>query len=428
MAEAGGATKNPVATHHPVVLAVALNKETEADLRAKLGEQLATLYVHTRDELSERTALLHFLNPLFSNEAHVLLTYGGEWSDFDVEAHLPARLKRKWIHGASTLSAHELYKQCSYCYLTCGLERVTRVPGRDAQRPAISVFTTAFHSFDKILRVKRSLEKQTVLDWEWVIMDDSKDDTNFQWLRDNVSAHDHRVRLYRRDFHCGNIGNVKNETVLLCRAPFVVEVDHDDELLPWTLEEIVAGFTKFPDVGFVYMNFAECYEDRRPFEYGPSWGMGYGGYRDEWHDGVHYRVALSCDINDVSMSNIVGVPNHPRAWRKDVLLELGNYSEFLPVSDDYELLLLTARYTKMLKIDRLGYIQFKNAAGNNFSIIRNREITKLQSELARMYYNVLGMDAFFEAQGVTETKERRNAKINLTVPSAVLHQATTSLC
>jgi glycosyltransferase involved in cell wall biosynthesis len=417
---AAGEAKNPVATYHPMVLAIAFDDAAKAELEERVSKELLTVRVETRARVG--SDVLAFLNPLFSSEWHVLLTYGGSWMDYDLDSLLPRRLARKWIHVSreENLSGSELFRRMLSCYLTCNRERHTAV-GRAPQRPAISIFTTAFHSYDKILRVKRSLERQTLLDWEWVIMDDSKDDASFQWLREHVSAGEHRVRLYRRDFHCGSIGAVKNETVLLCRAPYVLEVDHDDELLPWTLEEIVAGFTKFPEVGFVYMNFAECYEDRRPFDYGPSWAFGYGGYRDEVHDGVLYKVALSCDINDVTMSNIVGVPNHPRAWRKSVLLELGNYSEYLSVADDYEILVLTARFTKMLKIDRLGYIQFKNAAGNNFSILRNKEITKLQGELSRLYYQQLDMPAFFASKGVTESKERKNACINLTVASAIDH-------
>jgi hypothetical protein len=88
-------------------------------------------------------------------------------------------------------------------------------------------------------------------------------------------------------------------------------------------------------------------------------------------------VAVSPNINNNTMSHIVAVPNHPRIWRKSSLLEMGNYSEFLPVSDDYELILRTSVTTKMVKIPKLGYIQYMNNNNNNFSLIRNSEINRL---------------------------------------------------
>jgi hypothetical protein len=58
-------------------------------------------------------------------------------------------------------------------------------------------------------------------------------------------------------------------------------------------------------------------------------------------------------------------------------MEMGNYSEFLPIADDYQVLLRTAVHTKMAKIHKIGYIQYMNDNNNNFSLIRNSEINRL---------------------------------------------------
>jgi hypothetical protein len=115
----------------------------------------------------------------------------------------------------------------------------------------------------------------------------------------------------------------------------------------------------------------------------------------------------------------VGVPNHPRVWRKSVLMEMGNYSEYLPIADDYELLVLTCLKTKMLKINKLGYIQFKNDGNSNFSLIRNREITKLQHHISHNYYQRFNIREFFREQGVTEHIKRENKCINITVDTCL---------
>jgi hypothetical protein len=71
------------------------------------------------------------------------------------------------------------------------------------------------------------------------------------------------------------------------------------------------------------------------------------------------------------------MPNHPRIWRREKLLEFGSYSEFLPICDDQEILLRTILKGNILKIPKLAYIQYMNDNGSNFSLIRNKEINRI---------------------------------------------------
>jgi len=83
------------------------------------------------------------------------------------------------------------------------------------------------------------------------------------------------------------------------------------------------------------------------------------------------------NINNITLSHLVCCPNHPRIWRKTALIDAGNYCEFLPICDDYEILLRTAITTKIAKIHKFGYIQYMNDNNNNFSLIRNGEINRI---------------------------------------------------
>ena len=76
---------------------------------------------------------------------------------------------------------------------------------------------------------------------------------HFEFLREKCK-NDLRIRLYCRAENSGNIGNVKNEAVSLCRGKYVLELDHDDEILPDCLFDAVEEF-KDNEVGFVYMDF-----------------------------------------------------------------------------------------------------------------------------------------------------------------------------
>lgn len=395
--------------NYPNVLVVVETKQAEVVWNTIVAESTDSAnngyfsfrpFVYLKENLND-----DILNQMYSHEFGVLLSVStsseekGEVVFSEINAYLPPRLCKKWMHvGENELA------QWSFQELSNRIHSVFLTFVRQRLRPAISVFSTAFHSFHKIQRVFRTMQQQTLRDWEWIIVDDSKDDENFEFLRKEISMKDHRITVLRRDFHSGCIGLVKNQAASLCHAPYVVEVDHDDELLPDCLEEITLAFQKFPDVGFVYMTFAECHErDRRPHQYPSPWALGYGYYRSETHEGVEYKVGSTPNINDLTVSNIVGMPNHPRAWRKSTLMEvIENYSEYLPVADDYEVLYRTFLLTPMLHIDKFAYIQFRNDGGNNFTFIRNREITKFQSRVSIMYNDVYQANERFSLIGVNQ--------------------------
>jgi glycosyltransferase involved in cell wall biosynthesis len=262
----------------------------------------------------------------------------------------------------------------------CSLER-------SIFRPIFSIFTTTFNSFDKILRAYNSLKLQTLRNWEWVIIDDSPDDTNFIYLR-NKLTNDNRIRLYRRFENNGYIGNVKNEAISLCRGQYLLELDHDDEILPFVLQESTDLFQTDNDIGFIYMDFINIYENGKNFWYGNHLCKGYGAYYCQKYNNKWVYVYITPNINNITLSHLVCCPNHPRIWRKDTLLSIGNYSEYLPICDDYEILLRTALNTKIAKIHKMGYIQYMNNENNNFSLIRNAEINRIgPNYISPIYYS-----------------------------------------
>jgi hypothetical protein len=224
------------------------------------------------------------------------------------------------------------------------------------------------------------MKKQTLKDWEWVIIDDSPNEDNdkhFTFLRD-LFKNDAKIRLYRKAFHSGNIGNVKNEAVSLCRGKYLLELDHDDEIVENLFENATRAFTEDDEIGFVYTDFINIYENGSNFHYGDFFGKGYAGYYRQKYNGKWVYVCITPNINNVTMSHLVGMPNHPRIWKRSVLMNiLGNYNEYLYICDDLELLLKTSIMTKIVKIAQLGYIQYMNDGGNNFSYIRNTEINRL---------------------------------------------------
>jgi len=319
------------------------------------------------------------LNRLFDPSYQVLVTWGGDEAEYldEVNSVIAPRMRRRWIHFQSpqNLSVAEFSRAVTYCFVDQSVQR-----DRGSTRPTFSVFTTTFNTYDKISRPYSSLSAQTLLDWEWVVVDDSPDDRHFQFLRSRLAG-DARVRLYRRAANSGNIGNVKNEAAALCRGAYLLELDHDDEITPELLDQARRCFEEDPEVGFLYADFVNLYEENRDnFRYilSPGFGLGYAGYYSQrWADGRWRYVHVTPRPNPTTLSHLVALPNHPRMWRASAFRAAGNYCEFLPVNDDQELLMRTAQVTRFGKLCLAGYVQYMNRGGNNFSLIRNAEINRI---------------------------------------------------
>tara|TARA_R110002073_G_scaffold196129_1_gene355190 strand:+ start:224 stop:2314 length:2091 start_codon:yes stop_codon:yes gene_type:complete len=329
------------------------------------------------------TSDIEELNKLFNPNYHLLVTYGDSYDEYHNEiAHrLPQRFSGRWFHKTDITDIHEFNHNVNYCYITNVIER------REKTRPIFSIFTTCFKSYDYIDTAYESIKKQSLIDWEWVIMDDTPEDEHFTFLKGKLSA-DNRVRLYKRDRNSGNIGNVKNEAISLCRGKYILEMDHDDEILCDCLRDAHDIFQTDEQIGFVYGDTINLRRDGSNFKLNDFICKGYGGYYMEKIKNKWAYVYNTPNINNITLSHLVCLPNHPRIWKRSVLMELESYSEFLPICDDYEILLRTccSKY-RVAKNNKAQYIQYMNDGGNNFSNIRNSEINRLGPQyISPMFY------------------------------------------
>jgi hypothetical protein len=312
------------------------------------------------------------LNKLFNCDYHILITYGDNEGEYieNTNSVIADRMRNRWIHLKEIQSIERFNYMVNYCFVyNCSYDR-------ENIRPVFSIFTSSFNSYEKIVRAYNSLKLQTFNDWEWIIIDDSIDDEHFQFLRKNMS-NDCRIRLYRRCENSGSIGNVKNEAVSLCRGKYVLELDHDDEITPDVLKDATNIFESDSNVGFIYMDFINIYENGDNYSYGDFICKGYGSYYCQKYEGKWRYVYNTPNINNITLSHLVCCPNHPRIWRSELLKKIGNYCELLHICDDYEILLRTSVNTKIVKIPKLGYVQYLNNSNNNFSLIRNAEINRI---------------------------------------------------
>lgn len=326
---------------------------------------------------------IKYLNKLYNPNYHLLVTYGDSYDEYNyIMKNIPSRFSNRWFHKTDINNIDEFNNNVNYCYITNVIEN------RENTRPIFSIFTTCFKSYDYINTAYESIKNQSLIDWEWVIMDDTPEDKHFLFLKEKL-AEDNRVRLYKRDKNSGNIGNVKNEAISLCRGKYILEMDHDDEILKNCLLDSYNIFESDPEIGFVYGDTIGLYRNGLNQHFGDFICKGYGGYYCQKINDKWINVYMTPNINNITLSHLVCLPNHPRIWKRSVLMELDSYSEFLPICDDYEILLKTccSKY-KVVKNNKAQYIQYTNVGGNNFSNIRNSEINRIgPNYISPMFYN-----------------------------------------
>jgi glycosyltransferase involved in cell wall biosynthesis len=360
------------------------------------------------------------LNIMFNCSYQVLVTYnpgptgptgptGSNSKDMfsEVNSVIGDSMRLQWLHVSNkNIDIDNFNSMVNYCYMS------TVTMPHESVRPIFSIFTTCYKSYDKIKRAYDSIKLQKLKHWEWVILDDTPEPEHFTFLT-NMFKNDHRIRLYKRSGNSGNIGHVKNEAVSLCRGKYVIELDHDDEILPDVLQDATNVFNSDDEIGFIYMDYINLYENKENFKYGDFYSLGYAGYYRQKYNNRWVFVACHGNINNITLSHIVSIPNHPRIWRRKTLLEIGNYSEYLPISDDYELFIRTAVKTKIAKISKLGYIQYMNDGGNNFSYIRNGEINRLRYHLTDHCYKKYNVQEVMKQLNAHEDEKYMNEHVQI---------------
>jgi glycosyltransferase involved in cell wall biosynthesis len=110
--------------------------------------------------------------------------------------------------------------------------------------PLFTVFTATYDRAHTIQRVFDSLCKQTLLDFEWLVVDDGSTDNTPQLVAAWASVADFPIRYFRQD-HSGK-HFAHNLAVQEARGFFFAPVDSDDALVSNALERIAQIWNGIP--------------------------------------------------------------------------------------------------------------------------------------------------------------------------------------
>lgn len=333
-----------------------------------------------------------------------IITVGGSYEEHTDLMSAPLDIRRRWIHF------EEEPDNLGEIAYNVAMNYILNTP-----TPKVSFFTPAYNTpLNRLWRLYESIRAQTSHDWEWVIVNDSPKNKSLSDELKRLSNLDSRVKIFTFSKPSGGvIGDVKYKAASLCRGDILAEVDHDDELEIRCCQYLIEASEAHPECGFFYTDCVELDVWGNSMKYPEGFAFGYGSYRKEGK----YDVSVCVGINPKTIRHIVGVPNHIRAWRKEVYHAICGHNRRLTIADDYELIVRTFLNTKFCHIQALGYIQYiyNNDTGQNTHDATRGDIQRRVRSIANHYNHDIA-DRFYQL-GVRDWAYKENPSNPLLTPS-----------
>ena len=181
--------------------------------------------------------------------------------------------------------------------------------------PLISIVVPAYNTPEKYLRMLLdSFKAQTYPNFEAIIADGSEpgNDTVAKVTAEYAAADAKRFKLVELHGNRGISGNT-NAGLEAATGDYIALCDHDDELPPWALFEVVKAIAANPKAQFIYTD-----EDKIDFD---------GKALFEPHFKSDYNPEMLCSVNYICHLSVI---------RRDLLTKVGGFREELDGAQDYD--------------------------------------------------------------------------------------------
>jgi GT2 family glycosyltransferase len=193
-----------------------------------------------------------------------------------------------------------------------------------AYRPLISIVTPVYNTPEVWLRAAIvSVRSQVYTEWQLCLANDASPEPHVQRVLEEYAAKDERIRVVQLAKNSG-ISGASNAALALAEGEFVGLLDHDDELLPNSLLEVVKRLNAEPDLDLVYTDEDKKAPDGKRFApfFKPDWSP---------------HLLLSC--------NYIA---HFSVYRRSLLEGIGGFRSEFDGSQDYDLVLRFTERTKRI--------------------------------------------------------------------------------
>ena len=214
------------------------------------------------------------------------------------------------------------------------LKEISAEGSKLSYRPKLSLIMPTWNTRVDCLRAAiESVLDQTYGNWELCIADGGSTEPFVKDLLMEYLKRDSRIKVNFLAQNQGISGN-SNQALSLAEGEFVGFLDHDDELAPFALFEVVKLLNERPELDFIYSDEDKINEKGKrssPF-FKPDWSP---------------DMFLACNY-----------PIHITILRKSLVDKLGGFREGYDGSQDYELLLRLTEIVEGKKIARIPKILY----------------------------------------------------------------------
>ena len=185
-------------------------------------------------------------------------------------------------------------------------------------------------------RAIESVRAQTYPRWQLCVGNDASTLPHVRAVLDSFAALDSRILVVHRPQN-GHISAASNSALELCCGEFTALLDHDDELAPHALAEVVNALTSQPDASIIYSDEDKINEQGERFDpyFKPDWNpdlllgqntfchltayrtsllRAVGGFRPGFEGAQDWDVALRA-TEKVAPSTILHIPRILYHWR-----------------------------------------------------------------------------------------------------------------
>lgn len=184
---------------------------------------------------------------------------------------------------------------------------------------------------------------------------------------------DKRVRTVYDSTGLDHVGYLKRAACAAASGEILVELDHDDMLLPNCIAELREAFSD-NSVGFVYSNTVQATAEMKPVE---RFSTSFGWQYRKWND---LDELIAFEPTPQAVGRIWYAPNHVRAFRRTDYEAIGGYDPKMRVLDDQDLMCRLYQRTRFKHIDKPLYLY--RVTGQNTWLKHNSEI---QSNVNRLH-------------------------------------------
>lgn len=191
-------------------------------------------------------------------------------------------------------------------------------------RPKISIIFPVWNTNDKWLRSAiDSVMNQVYDNWELCIVDDASTKPHIKKTLKYYQHKDPRIKVKFLDKNLG-VAGASNEAISLSTGEYIGILDHDDEILPSALYEVVKLINKNPDADFIYSDEALITKEGKPY---------YACYRPNFS--IDYLLSHCYIVHFVAV-------------RSSILRKIGGFRREFTLSQDYDTFLRILSETRQI--------------------------------------------------------------------------------